>query len=68
MNLQDSLPHNKGDTISLYSLNLTISLSEILPFFFIACRVANLGGVKFVPCFKNKIPKQTLWIRGDISF
>lgn len=45
------------------------SLSEIqFFFFFIACRVSNSGGVKFVPCFKNNIPKQTWWIRGDISF
>lgn len=41
---------------------------KFLPFFFIACRVSNLGGLKFVPCFKNNIPKQTWWIRGDISF
>lgn len=59
--------HNKGSTISLYLLNLTISLWNSF-FFVIACRVSNSGGVKFVPCFKNNIPKQTWWIRGDISF
>lgn len=68
LNLQDSPLHNKGSTISLYLLNLTISLWNSIFFFFIACRVSNSGGVKFVPCFKNNIPKQTWWIRGDISF
>lgn len=56
------------ETLSLCTHWIWPSLSEILPFFFIACRVSNLGGVKFVPSFKNNIPKQTLWIRGDISF
>lgn len=56
------------ETLSFCTHWIWPSLSEILPFFFIACRVSNLGGVKFVPCFKNNIPKQTWWIRGDISF
>lgn len=56
------------EALSLCTHWIWPSLSEILPFFFIACRVSNLGGVKFVPCFKNNIPKQTLWIIGDISF
>lgn len=68
MNLLDSLPHTTKETLSLCTHWIWPSLSEILPFFFIACRVSNLGGVKFVPSFKNNIPKQTWWIRGDISF
>lgn len=60
-------PHNKGHTISLYSLNLTISLRNSSFFLY------RLQGVKYkrceiCVCFKNNIPKQTLWIRGDISF
>lgn len=61
-------PPTTKETLSLCTHWIWPSLSEILPFFFIACRVSNLGGVKFVPSFKNNIPKQTLWIRGDISF
>lgn len=57
------------EALSLCTYWIWPSLSEILFFFFfIACRVSNSGGVKFVPCFKNNIPKQTWWIRGDISF
>lgn len=56
------------EALSLCTYWIWPSLSEILFFFFIACRVSNSGGVKFVPCFKNNIPKQTWWIRGDIWF